>query len=152
MIYLKTSYPTLFKSSKEILKMRSLLIYILIPMLAILVGCKKIATPTEESKAIFGSWQYKSSDGGFSGGGSSEFNLENWIEFTEKGVFRVYKGSKKENQKRFKIEWKKSIYDAELRTAIVYRDGSYETYQVVNDTLYISDEAYDGYTYKYVRK
>ncbi len=116
-------------------------------------GCKKISTPTEASKAIFGSWQYKSISGGFSGaGGSSTFNSENWIEFTEKGLFRVYKGSKKECQKRFKIELKESIYDSDLRQAIVYSFGKYETYQIFNDTLYISDEAYDGYTCKYVRK
>lgn len=132
--------------------MRSLIIYTLIPMLVILVGCKKISAPTEESKAIFGSWQYLNSSGGFSGVGSTKFNSENWIEFTEKGFFRVYKGSKKESQKRFKIELKKSIYTTELSPAIVYRDGHYETYRVVNDTLSISDEAYDGFTYRFVRK
>nr|WP_294858558.1 hypothetical protein [uncultured Fluviicola sp.] len=132
--------------------MRSKIMYPLISMLVILVGCKKISTPTEESKAIFGSWRYRSSTGGFSGEGSTTFNSENWIEFTEKGFFRLYKRSKKESQKRFEIELKKSIYETDLRPAIVYRDGSYETYQVVNDTLYIIDEAYDGYTYQYVRK
>lgn len=135
------------------MKKRKTTIYLLIPFLMITFGCKKISTPTEASKAIFGSWQYKSISGGFSGaGGSSTFNSENWIEFTEKGLFRVYKGSKKECQKRFKIELKESIYDSDLRQAIVYSFGKYETYQIFNDTLYISDEAYDGYTCKYVRK
>lgn len=132
--------------------MRSLIIYILIPVLVILGGCKKISTPTEESKAIFGSWHYLGKTGGFSGGGSAAVHAENWIMITEKGFFRAYKGSKKESQKRFKIELKQSIYDAKLRPALVYRDGSYETFEVFNDTLYISDEAYDGYTYRYARK
>ena len=106
-----------------------------------------MATPTEESKALFGSWQYKSNSGGFSGAGeNAAFSSENWIEFTEKGVFRQYKGSKKESQKRFKIELKESIYDSDLRPAIVYRNKKYETFQIVVDTLYVSDEIYDGYT------
>lgn len=126
--------------------------YFLIPIVVITFGCKKISTPTEESKALFGSWQFKNSSGGNSGGGSTVFNPENWIEFTDNGVYRMYKGSKKECQKRFKIELKESIHDANLRPAIVYRFGKYETYQIFNDTLYISDEMYDGYSYCYVRK
>jgi hypothetical protein len=132
---------------------RTSILFFIIPSLLIIFGCKKMATPTEESKALFGSWQYKSNSGGFSGAGeNASFSSENWIEFTEKGVFRQYKGSKKESQKRFKIELKESIYDNDLRPAIVYRNKKYETFQIVEDTLYVSDEIYDGYTNRYVRK
>ena len=116
------------------------------------VGCKKISTPNEESKRLFGSWRYDLSIGGYSGvGGSNRFSADSWVEFTEKGFFKTYAGSKKKDQKRFKLEMKKSIYDVNERPALVYRSG-YETFQISNDTLYLSDEAYDGYTYRFIRK
>lgn len=122
-------------------------------ILASSIGCKKISTPNEDAKKIFGSWTYDLNSGGFSGaGGSTRFSNDNWIEITDKGYFKIYEGSKKKSQKRFKIEMKESIYDANQRPALVYNNGDYESYQIFNDTLYISDEAYDGYTYRFVKK
>jgi len=44
-----------------------------------------MAIPMEESKALFGSWQYKSNSGGFSGaGGSKLFSSENCQEYLNK--------------------------------------------------------------------
>jgi hypothetical protein len=57
---------------------RNSMLIFLIPFILVLFGCKKIASPMEESKAIFESWQYKSNSGGFSGaGGNTSFNSEN---------------------------------------------------------------------------
>ncbi len=128
-------------------------LFIVVIILASSFGCKKISTPNEDSKKIFGSWYYDINFGGYSGSGvSTRFNTESWVEFTEKGFFKIYVGSKKESQKRFKIEMKESIYDINQRPALVYNNGNYETYQISNDTLYLSDEAYDGYTYRFVKK
>lgn len=122
-------------------------------ILASSIGCRKISTPNEDSKKIFGSWSYDNNSGGFSGtGGSTRFSNGSWIEITEKGYYKIYESSKKKSQKRFKIEMKESIYDANQRPALVYKNGDYESYQIFNDTLFISDEAYDGYTYRFVKK
>jgi hypothetical protein len=44
-----------------------------------------MAIPMEESKALFGSWQYKSNSSGFSGaGGSTLFSAENCQEYRNK--------------------------------------------------------------------
>ncbi len=118
----------------------------------IILGCKKVTFPDGASKEIIGSWEYQWNSGGFSGGGGSNLYNDNyWVEFTDKGYFIVYNGSKKESKKRFKIEMKESIYDNELRSAIVYRNG-YETYEINNDILTISDEHYDGYSYVFKKK
>lgn len=117
------------------------------------ISCKKISAPNEDAKKIFGQWEYKSNSGGFSGaGGSSRFCNDCWVEFTEKGCFIVYEGDNKTSKKKFKIEMKESIYNANQRPALVYKNGGYETYQIIGDTLLLSDETYDGYSYSFVRK
>lgn len=117
------------------------------------VSCKKVTAPNDASKELFGSWNYDGNTGGFTGaGGSNRFSEDAWVEFTESGSFKVYVGSVKQSQKNFTIEFKESIYDVDPRTALVYDDGDYETFQIFNDTLYLSDEMYDGYTYRFIRK
>lgn len=116
-------------------------------------SCKKISAPNEDTKKIFGEWDYKSNSVGFSGsGGSNRFANDCWVEITEKGFFIVYEESKKISKKKFKIELKESIYDTNQRPALVYNNGGYETYQIFGDTLLLSDEAYDGYSYCFVKK
>ena len=54
-------------------------------------GCKKISTPDEDSKLIFGQWAYSYNSGGISGGGgSTTFKDDSWVEFSEKGVAAVF--------------------------------------------------------------
>lgn len=117
------------------------------------VSCKKITLPNDESKELFGSWTYDSNSGGLIGvGGSNRFSEDASVKFTESGCFKVYVGSVKQSQKNFTLELKKSIYDVNPRTALVYNNGDFETIQISNDTLYLSDEMYDGYTYRFIRK
>lgn len=129
---------------------KSLIIFLLA---AVVVSCKKVTAPNDASKELFGSWTYDSNSGGLIGaGGSNRFSEDAWVEFTESGSFKVYVGSVKQSQKDFTLELKESIYDINPRTALVYDNGEYETYQISNDTLYLSDEMFDGYTYRFIRK
>lgn len=134
---------------KQIMK-KSLIIFLLA---AVVVSCKKVTAPNDMSKELFGSWNYDGNTGGFTGaGGSNRFSEDAWVEFTTSGSFKVYVGSVKQSQKDFTLELKESIYDINPRPALVYDNGEYETYQISNDTLYLSDEMYDGYTYRFIRK
>lgn len=134
---------------KSIIKSLSVVALILVSF----TSCKKISAPNEDAKKIFGEWDYKSNSGGFSGsGGSTRFGNDCWVEITDKGSFTVYEGNSKTSKKKFKIEMKESIYDANQRPALVYKNNGYETYQIFGDTLLISDETYDGYSYCFVRK
>jgi len=69
---------------------RNSMLIFLIPFVLVLFGCKKIATQREESKVLFGSWQSKSNNGGFSGAeGSALFSLENCQEYLYKSLYKV---------------------------------------------------------------
>lgn len=126
---------------------------LVLTLLLTAVSCKKIEVPNDKSKELFGSWTYDSNSGGLMGaGGSNRFSVDSSVEFTESGNFKVYVGSVQQSQKNFTIELKESIYDVNPREALVYDNGDYETFQIFNDTLYLSDEMYDGYTYRFIRK
>lgn len=128
-------------------------ISILTLFLATFLSCKKISAPNEEAKKIFGTWFYDSNTGGFSGnGGSTRFTYNSYVTFTEKGYFKMDSGTQAEKQRRFTIEMKETIHDSVQRPALVYKDGNYETYVITNDTLYLFDEAYDGYIYRFIKK
>ena len=121
--------------------------------LAILaVGCKKISTPNDASKELFGKWQYVSSSGGINGDGNQSLSSDFWIEYTEKGVYKTHVGSERTSKTDFTIEMKESIYSTELQTGIVYENNDYVTFEIVNDILTIWDQKYDGYSYQYVKK
>lgn len=124
----------------------------LLLIITVLISCKKISVPNEEAKQIFGTWDYKTSFGGYSGGGgSTKYNTNQWIEFSEKGVATVYENDKKVSKTKFTIKMKNSITGHEL-PALVYRNGNFETYIINSDTLIISEEFYDGYGYLFTRK
>ena len=121
--------------------------------LIIVIGCKKISTPNEASKAIFGSWTYVSNSGGYSGsGGSTRFNSGSWVEITDNGWFITHENSGKKSKKRYKIELRESIHASYELPAIVQQSKKYDTYLINNDSLYLLDEAYDGYSYLFVKK
>ncbi len=116
-------------------------------------SCKKISTPNEDSKLLFGSWQYKGSSGGFSGTGLTTMNEKNYIEFTERGYCKVYEGTKCKYKKRFTLEVKESI-TGYLRSTIIYKGTSSinQSFEIYGDTLFLNDEVYDGYNYIYIKK
>jgi hypothetical protein len=117
-------------------------------------GCKKISTPNDDSKKIFGKWDYQSNTGGFSGaGGSTKYCDDCWIEVTERGRFIIYDGNdKKISKSKFTIKMVESIYDHEHHPAIVYESGWSESYEVNDDALILSEEAYDGFSYVFIKR
>ncbi len=123
-------------------------------LILVLSGCKKIATPNEECKKIFGKWDYISDTGGMSGaGGSNKYCEDCWIEITDKGNFNVYDGqNKKIKSYKFTIEMITRISDHTLQPAIVYKSGWTESFIVNDSSLLLSEEAYDGFSYAFVKK
>lgn len=117
-------------------------------------GCKKISTPNDESKKIFGKWDYLSSSGGFSGAGkSTKYCEECWVEFTEKGSFMIYDGNdKKINKSKFTIEMRESIFDKKLHPIIVYNNFWSESFEVIDNYLVLREEVYDGFSFNFVKK
>lgn len=125
-------------------------LFIIFTLLIISAGCKKIATPNENAKKLFGEWKYLYDSGGFTDEGS-RFTPDNSVEYTERGKYTLYKGIEKVIKDRFTIEMKGTTY-GDPKIAIVYKNGGYDTFQVNNDTLYLSEAGYDGYNYVFIKK
>ncbi len=118
-----------------------------------LTGCSKISAPNENARKIFGKWDYKSNSGGFSGaGGSNRFCQNCWIEITNHGEFNVFEGTNQISTGNLSIEMRESIFSVDPLPALVYQNGEYETYRFFGDTLLLSEERYDGYSYIFVKK
>ncbi len=124
-------------------------------LLFFVTSCKKIDTPSDESKKIFASWKYIGSSGGMTGSTISDYYPENTVfEFKDKGVFFVYIDGKKFSKNDFRIELINSMYTnlptPALRSSNNYLYGSYIFKG--NDTLLISDEMFDGYRHLFIKK
>ncbi|MEN9743388.1 MAG: hypothetical protein RLZZ65_1193 [Bacteroidota bacterium] len=121
------------------------------------VGCGKIDTPTEASKAIIGKWRFVGSGGGFSGTGNSSFDNTDVYEFKENGTFKHYKGNQVIEQANFSFQLGTSIFDQEEHLMIHYANGSApigitQSFDISNDTLILNEEVYDGFGYTFVKQ
>jgi hypothetical protein len=133
------------------MKTRSSILFFLIPAVLLTFGCKKISTPDEDSKLIFGQWEYSYDSGGISGsGGSTTFKDDSWVEFSEKGVYEVYEGSKKVERLRFKIE----PNDGNAKYKINFSSsGVLDYYYVIEDNkLILRETGSDGFSYVFIKK
>lgn len=128
-------------------------LFFTIAILLLTTGCKKLLTPNEDSKMLFGQWQYKFSYGGYFGiGDGTRFSSNNWVEFTDKGKFIVYNGSKKVRKRHFTIEMNGEDYEGNPRAAIVYKNGKILSFEINNDTLSIEEGGNDTFSYVFVKK
>ncbi|MDX1350567.1 MAG: hypothetical protein R3279_09980 [Putridiphycobacter sp.] len=126
------------------------LIFFTLFILITTVSCKKIDTPDAEAKAIFGQWQYNFDSGGFSGGGGSNlFDENSWIEFTEKGYYKVYKGSSKKEKARFTIIKNET---GSFKYIVWVKGHSSYKYIVDGNKLLLAEDAADGFIYAFTRK
>ncbi|MFH0895819.1 MAG: hypothetical protein V2A54_15395 [Bacteroidota bacterium] len=127
-------------------------------------ACRKdVDVPDPSLEKLFGKWQLVGSCGGI--GGASFFgNTEYWIELNRNGIFKGYDGNTLEEKREFNISIGHSIYttnDAYLikyhTTKFIHRKYHLEKISQSieffgEDTLWLLDEAYDAYSYCYVRK
>lgn len=119
----------------------------------ITVGCSKTSVPNEEAKKIFDEWNFIFSSGGFSGGGNSEtYTQGDWVSFDKNGILTVHKVNGETTKTKYKIKMRKSIINHEMRPTIVYKERLAESFEVIGDTLNTFQEAYDGFSYMFVRR
>ena len=133
------------------MEMKASIFTLFLSTIVLLVACKKIATPDENSKLIFGEWRYISNSGGFSGGGgSTKFNSNSWISFNEKGIYKAFDGTKKVEKHRFKIE----TSDDFLKYRINFNgiNSLDYAYAINGDSLYLNEAVNDGFSFLFIRK
>ena len=127
---------------------------ILISLLTVLIlGCGKINTPNAEAEKLFGTWRFVYSSGGLWGGGNASFDATDTYEYKENGTFSHRKDEQLIDQMNFSLQLGTSITSQTDQLMIHYGAGGYrQSFQIQNDTLFLSDEVYDGFQYVFVKQ
>jgi hypothetical protein len=127
---------------------------ILLSLLAVLIfSCGKINTPNAEAEKIFGTWRFVYSSGGLWGGGNASFDATDTYEYKENGTFSHRKDEQLIDQMNFSLQLGTSITSQTDQLMIHYGAGGYrQSFQIQNDTLFLSDEVYDGFQYVFVKQ
>jgi hypothetical protein len=120
-------------------------------LLAILAGCHTngdVKTPeSRDLPDIFGVWTWTRSTGGIAGVDRTPENSgERWsVEFRKDGTYREVRNGVERNG-RFTIEKRQSIFDHEMRPALVI-EGRIDAIiaRPGADQLGLSDNVYDGF-------
>ena len=127
---------------------------ILLSLLAVLIfSCGKINTPNAEAEKIFGTWRFVYSSGGLWGGGNASFDATDTYEYKENGTFSHRKDGQLIDQMNFSLQLGTSITGQTDQLLIQYGTVAYkQSFQISNDTLFLSDEVYDGFQYVFVKE
>jgi hypothetical protein len=127
---------------------------ILLSLLAVLIfSCGKINTPNAEAEKIFGTWRFVYSSGGLWGGGNASFDATDTYEYKENGTFSHRKDGQLIDQMNFSLQLGTSITGQTDQLMIHYGAGGYrQSFQIQSDTLFLSDEVYDGFQYVFVKQ
>jgi hypothetical protein len=129
---------------------------ILLSLLTVLLfSCGKINTPNAESDQIFGTWRFVSSSGGFSGTGNTSYSSNDLYEYKENGTFSHYEGNQLIDQSSFSLQLGPSIFSQTDQLLIHYGGISpqlSQSFVIHQDTLFLSEEVYDGFQYVFVKQ
>ena len=117
------------------------------------ISCCKINTPNAESEKLFGKWRFVSSSGGFAGTGNTSYSSNDLYEYKENGTFSHYQGNQLIDQSSFSLQLGPSITSQTDQLLIQYGTVGYkQSFQISNDTLFLSDEVFDGFQYVFVKQ
>jgi hypothetical protein len=129
---------------------------ILLSLLSVLIfGCGKINTPNTEAEKLFGKWRFVSSSGGFAGTGNTSYSSNDIYEYKENGTFSHYQGNQLIDQSSFSLHLGPSIFSQTDQLMIHYGGLSpqlSQSFVIDQDTLFLSEEVYDGFQYVFVKQ
>ena len=129
---------------------------ILLSLLSVLIfGCGKINTPNTEAEKLFGKWRFVSSSGGFAGTGNTSYSSNDIYEYKENGTFSHYQGNQLIDQSSFSLQLGPSIFSQTDQLMIHYGGLSpqlSQSFVIDQDTLFLSEEVYDGFQYVFVKQ
>ena len=129
---------------------------ILLSLLAVLIfSCGKIDTPNAEAEKLFGKWRFVSSSGGFAGTGNTSYSSNDVYEYKENGTFSHYQGNQLIDQSSFSLQLGPSIFSQTDQLLIHFGGLSpqlSQSFVIEQDTLFLSEEVYDGFQYVFVKQ
>ncbi|MEI6853076.1 MAG: hypothetical protein WCL06_09540 [Bacteroidota bacterium] len=128
-------------------------------------SCRKdISLPDPSLSKLFGSWEWVQTSGGFAGEiiTPSSQGFTQSISFESNGIYKLYKDGIQKEKKTFTLSEGISILTNTSAWMIRYKDtgiGDHSENAIAQsvrfsgqDSLFLADEAFDGYNYVYIRK
>jgi hypothetical protein len=129
---------------------------ILLSLLAVLIfSCGKINTPNAEAEKLFGKWRFVQCYGGFAGTGNTSYSSNDVYEYKENGTFSHYEGNQLIDQSSFSLQLGPSIFSQTDQLLIHFGGLSpqlSQSFVIDQDTLFLSEEVYDGFQYVFVKQ
>ena len=121
----------------------------------LMMGCGKINTPNAEAEKLFGKWRFVSSSGGFAGTGNTSYSSNDVYEYKKNGTFSHYEGNQLIDQSSFSLQLGPSIFSQTDQLLIHYGGLApqlSQSFVIDQDTLFLSEEVYDGFQYVFVKQ
>ncbi len=116
-------------------------------------GCS-FDDPKSLNSDILGKWRWMESNGGIAGMTiKADENNQRFISFEKNGTFTLSDKQTVLIQTTYEVKKGKSIMASDL-IPMIYFDGESlmpQSFTLKKDTLFLSDEIYDGYGHTYVR-
>jgi hypothetical protein len=122
----------------------------LLPLIGLLISCQTEAHAPE----IIGHWNWVKTQGGF--GGISIWAKrpdEKTLVFGRDGIMKILENGKVKQSVEFTLGNEKSITSTRPLPTIKFADQASInlSYQIKKDSLFLTEEVYDGFTHTYVR-
>jgi hypothetical protein len=130
-----------------------------------MMTCRKdISVPDTNLEKLFGTWNWVQSTGGFGGQTitPTTTGYSQTVEFGKNGINKIYKNGKQQDKYKFTLTLGTSIHSTGLAYLINYKHtGLFHYNESITaqsimfggqDSLFLCDEASDGYDNIYTRK
>jgi hypothetical protein len=131
----------------------------------LLTTCRKdISLPNQDLEKLFGSWNWVQSSGGFAGQTTTPATVgyTKSLEFNKNGIYKSYKNEKQQEKFKFSLTEGTSISSTGTAYLIEYKDLGFFHKKTTSmsqqsvwfggqDTLFLNDEAFDGFFNVYTR-
>jgi len=127
--------------------------------------CRKdISVPDPNLEKLFGTWNWVQSSGGIGGQTTTPAtaSYSQTVEFDKDGIYKICKNGKQQEKYKFTLTEDTSIHSTVTaylinykHTGLFHSNKSITTQSIMfggQDSLFLSDEAYDGYNNIYTRK
>lgn len=124
----------------------------LIILISVVMACKN-PDNSPEGNALTGKWEWLQSNGGYAGTSvSSSENNRKQLVFTSDGHHELIENGQSKMRVDYVIKNGKSITSNKSVPLIYFRsDKIYQSFHIKSDTLFLTDEVYDGYSHAYLR-
>jgi len=136
--------------------MKTLLMIVVFVLMISVFGCQKELSTKSTGNGLVGKWEWVSSSGGISYVHltPSTLGYPYWIAFTNDSMYQVYarKINVMTSSNRFTVFNAISIFTTHLHQMMKADNMIRSSFEVRNDSLFMSEEVSDGFNMIFIRK